>query len=298
MIADAADDVAAWEERIEGLLTIHTERAEPIDWRGMLERSSPVPPQLTMHRQEQAARALKVFKPGVLDFLRGGSARIRISLESALERAKEEDAAEFDAASKIHTTALKDWCADRELAERLFSGDANAINEVITEQQSLTEVAWIGSKLEYEIDDNQLHAKPHVFKDDIVPTIRRKQLASGKLSETQMPIAQFNELYQDYVCSVALKVAGDFFQILPLEEIYVTCMTEMINTATGHQEPTPILSVQFVRQTYKNLNLSNIDPSDSLKNFNHVMEFKKSKGFSRIKPILSEADSPPANPRA
>ncbi|MCA9808257.1 MAG: hypothetical protein KC476_09915, partial [Cyanobacteria bacterium HKST-UBA06] len=86
-------------------------------------------------------------------------------------------------------------------------------------------------------------------------------------------------LYQDYVVSVALKFAGDLLQILPLDEVYVTCHVELLNTQTGHKEVSPILSVHFVRDTFKRLNLSQLDPSDSLQNFNHSMSFKKTKGF-------------------
>ncbi|HAD25243.1 MAG TPA: hypothetical protein DCF61_05865, partial [Alphaproteobacteria bacterium] len=107
-------------------------------------------------------------------------------------------------------------------------------------------------------------------------------------SETKMPAGQFNELYQDYVCSVALKIGGDLFQILPLEEVYVTCQTHMLNTKTGYKELTPILSVQFVRPTFLSLNLSQIDPSDSLGNFNHVINFKKTKGFAAITPLKAD----------
>lgn len=102
-----------------------------------------------------------------------------------------------------------------------------------------------------------------------------------------MPIGDFNELYQDYVASVALKVAGDIFHILPVEEVFVTCVTSMLNTKTGHKEMTPILSVQAVKETFKRLNLEHLDPSDSLANFNHAMNFKRTKGFQFGEPLKS-----------
>lgn len=184
-----------------------------------------------------------------------------------------------------YRSGLEEWENDRTLAQRLLNGEAAAIKEVIEEMQSLSDQDLIGSSVSFAIDDSFLHVKPAVHTDEIVPNFRRKQLASGKLSETKMPVGQFNELYQDYVGSVALKVAGDFFQILPLDEIYVTCLTTMLNPQTGHQEMTPILSVQFVRSTFAGLNLAKLDPSDSMTNFNHVMSFKKTKGFARIEPL-------------
>lgn len=100
-----------------------------------------------------------------------------------------------------------------------------------------------------------------------------------------MPVGERQELYQDYVCSVALKVAGDLFSVLSRDEIFVTCAASMLDSATGHMADTPILSVQFVRPTFNSLKLSAIDPSDSMLNFNHQMEFKRTKGFQRIEPL-------------
>jgi hypothetical protein len=59
----------------------------------------------------------------------------------------------------------------------------------------------------------------------------------------------------------------------------------MLNPKTGHQELTPILSVQFVRDSFARLNLANIDPSDSMANFNHTTSFKKTKGFTGVEPL-------------
>jgi hypothetical protein len=100
-----------------------------------------------------------------------------------------------------------------------------------------------------------------------------------------MPIGRFNELYQDYVAGVAFKIATDFFKILPLDEVYVTCSATMLNTQTGYQESTPILSVRFISETMNSLNLTKIDPSDALARFQHSMQFKKQTGFQRILPL-------------
>ena len=195
------------------------------------------------------------------------------------------DQAEYMEEMQAHHRKLDEWANDVALARKLTEGYAGAIRNVIEEMQSLSQDGLIGSSISFEIGDDFLHAKPEVHTDEIVPKFRRKQLASGKLSETKMPVSQFNELYQDYVASVALRVAGDLFNIVPLREVYVTCLTRMLNPKTGHQELTPILSVQFARDTFLRLNLVDVDPSDSMANFNHAMSFAKTKGFTRTEPL-------------
>ncbi len=285
MVSDASDDVADWENHIENLLTVHTDLSDRVDWTGMLKKKKPTEPKLRTEKQTAAKASLDNFKPSKLNFLKGGNAKLRKRLADEHERAVALDTNGSKLDLENYEKKLTDWQNDRALAERLLAGEDEAIKEVVTELQSLSETDMIGSYISFAIDDHYVHAKPTVHTDEIVPSYRRKQLASGKLSQTKMPVGQFNELYQDYVCSVALKVAGDLFQLLPLDEIYVTCQTEMLNTSTGHKEPTPILSVQFVRKTFEQLGLTAIDPSDSMANFNHIMSFKKTKGFSGIDPF-------------
>ncbi len=285
MITDAADAVADWENYIDDLISVHVDLADKIDWSEISDRPSPPKPLFLKFHQDAAQRELENFKPRFFDFLSGGSAKKISKLKKTLEEAPTIDKEKFDAESKAYQIALEEWETDTDLAKRLLAGDMKAMSEVIEEMQSFEEQALIGSSVSFAINEEWIHAKPEVHSEEIIPNMRRKQLASGKLSETNMPIGQFNELYQDYVCSVALKVAGDLFHIIPLDEVFVTCMATMLNTNTGHQELTPILSVQFVRETFRALNLANIDPSDSMRNFNHNMSFKKTKGFASVEPL-------------
>jgi len=293
MVADSEDAVDDWARYIDKLVSVHTDLAHAIDWQAMAVRRQPKEPHLANSHQRSAEVALATFKSRFFDVFRGGTVKRRAALEAGLANALVRDQTDHKNALMAYRDALQDWDNDKALAPRLIAGEAGAIKEVIEEMQSLSDQDLIGSAVSFLINDGFLHAKPEVHSDEIVPNFRRQQLASGKLSETKMPVGQFNELYQDYVSSVALKIAGDLFNIVPLDEIYVTCLTQMLNPQTGHQEMTPILSVQFVRQTFKSLNLASLDPSDSMANFNHVMSFKKTKGFAQVeplKPIVAQDD--------
>lgn len=285
MAADATDAVANWETYLDELLSVHTNLADRVDWKRMLAEPEPRKPDLVSTHRDRATMAVESFKPGMFDFLSGGTAKKKEVLKQELAMALKKDQVENNHLFRKHEEAMADWETDRSLAKRLSEGDDEAIREIITEFQTLNENDLIGSSVRFNIENGSIHARPQVHSDEVVPSFRRKQLACGKLSETKMPVGQFNELYQDYVASVALKVVGDLFQILPLDEIFVTCESEMLNSATGHKEATPILSVQFVRATFETLNLANIDPSDSMVNFNHAMKFAKTKGFSAITPL-------------
>ncbi|PYB77876.1 hypothetical protein [Rhizobium wuzhouense] len=285
MIADSASAVEDWQAYFRDLVSVHTNLAEKIDWRKIaFQTISPEP--LRSHVAENRARKkLEEFRPGFFDFARGGTKRLRSKLERRLQEAIAQEQRDFDAEVAAHGQAVKEWQSDVNLAQQLLAGEPQAIRQVIEEMQTLDEEELIGTGVEFSIGKNFVHACPTVHGDEIVPKVRRSQSASGRLTETKMPAGQFHELYQDYVASVALKTAGDLFQILPLSEVYVTCKALLLNSATGHKDWTPILSVHFVRQTFTSLRLDAVDPSDAIANFRHAMKFSKSKGFSAVTPL-------------
>lgn len=287
---DAADAVAALEHFQQSLVSIHTKLADPIDWSAMAAAPKPVEPRLSDEHARNARNALANFQPSIFDIFKGGSKKLRAQLEAAVARAPAEDQVAFEVARQAYVDALREWEADTALARNLIAGDVAATKSVLEEMQAgLQGDGYIGTRITYHIERGYLLATPVVHGVDVIPAYRRKQLASGRLSQTKRPIGEFNELYQDYVASVALKVAGDVFRILPIAEVYVTCETEMLNPSTGLMENTPILSVQFVRPTFERLNLTQIDPSNALINFRHAMAFKRAQGMSRIEPLVPAA---------
>lgn len=283
---DAAEDVQNWKNYLRDITSVHSHVAEKLDWSRLEKSNQPRRPLETTRRGDAAQQELDAYRPSFLTRLTGGEAKARERLASAVQEAKREDDRENRVASAEYDKSFSEWKADKDMAARVLSGDADAYIEVLQSASSFTDEGRIGSKISFSIKEGAVQVLPEVHGEDIIPDFRRKQLASGKLSETKMPKSEFNELYQDYVASVALRISGDVFQVLPVDEVYVTCLAEMLDSSTGHKAPTPILSVRFVRETYFSLNRTMVDPSDSLSNFVHEMKFSRTKGFSPIQPLL------------
>jgi len=89
----------------------------------------------------------------------------------------------------------------------------------------------------------------------------------------------YYELYQDHICSAVLRVAREIFAHLPVDRVRINALSKIVNSQTGHLENSIILSVIIPRETLKLLNLRSIDPSDSMQNFVHAMNFRKTQGF-------------------
>lgn len=290
IVSAAADAVSEWQETIDDLVSIHIDRAIVANWADVASRPAPLKPKRSADNENEARSKLDFFKPRKFDFLFGGSEKRYQKLVVAVDFAKEEDERIFLAAEKKYHSDLEEWKTDTDLARRLLSGEAEAIQIVIQEMQSLSRQSLIGTEIKFLVSENYVHAIARIHNIDIVPHFRRKQLSSGRLSEMSMPIGESNELYQDYVCSSTMRIAGDLLGILPINEIYVTCTPLILDKKSGYQRHTPILSAQIVRDTFDRLILERVDPSDAMTNFKHVMNFKRSRGFEEIEPLRPIGD--------
>jgi hypothetical protein len=110
-----------------------------------------------------------------------------------------------------------------------------------------------------------------------------------------MPLGKFNEAYQDYVCSAALRMAREAFAVLPIHTLYLHAHETKLATSTGHESIEPILSVKFDRATLEGLNFGLLDPSDSMQNFEHNMKVMKTKGFQVVEEVEYKEQSKQLN---
>ena len=125
----------------------------------------------------------------------------------------------------------------------------------------------------------------HVKSKNVVPLFSMGMTKTGKLSKKDLSKTAYYDYTQDYVCSCAIRLARELFAIIPVNHVKVHAVDTIINTTTGFEEDSTILSVDFSRQGFENINFENIDPSDFLETFEHNMKFMKTTGFRKIERI-------------
>ena len=79
-------------------------------------------------------------------------------------------------------------------------------------------------------------------------------------------------LLQNYVCSGCIRIARDMFALLPIRNTIVHTVLDGIT----------ILSVDFDRQNLSRVKFGYIDPSDTLEQFKHNMDFDEMNGFALV----------------
>lgn len=288
-LEQAAYEVEVYENHIDLLLSVHTECSAVTDWNKVASASAPLEPSNKKELERKATKALSNYQPGSISRLFGQDKRQKKKLDEELDNAIKDDESNFNREHKKWEQEYSDWAEARELAGQILAGHVEAKVKAIKELNTFNDISGLGSSINFRIKDTGfVQAEIDVHGNDVIPHERKSLLKSGRLSVKQMPNGQFNELYQDYVCSCVLRVANELFSMLPEEKVIVTAVDKLLNTKTGHMEKTPILSACVSRNTLSSLNLQSIDPSDSMSNFVHTMSFKKTKGFDGVDRITPD----------
>jgi hypothetical protein len=212
--------------------------------------------------------------------------RQRKNLAIAIETGRLHDGKEHEAAVAKWRVEHDSWHQEYTIAQGVLSGIGKAKLEAIKLVDPFTDISHLGTSIKFSIGETGLvEANLGVHGVRVIPAEIKSLLQSGKLSTKKMPAGKYNELLQDYVCSCVLRVGRELLSMLPDDLVIVTAVDDVLNSATGHIEELPILSVAVSRRTLESLNMDSIDPSDSMKNFVHNTSFKKTAGFQPVKAL-------------
>lgn len=282
-LEQAKYEVEVYENQIDVLLSVHKECGEEIDWESFINRAEPAQPQQNDNAESAARNREQTYKPGFFARLFKLESKQRKKLLDSIETAKQADKDRFSQDTQDWQYEHRGWQDEQSLARRIISGDSQAKLDAIKMLDPLSDISLLGTSVNFSVGSNGIvDVSLSVHGSRVIPSEVKSLLQSGKLSTKKMPVGKYNELLQDYVCSCALRVGRELLSILPDEMVVVTAVDSILNSATGHVETLPILSVAFSRQTLKSLNIEHLDPSDTMKNFLHNMSFKKTTGFSPV----------------
>lgn len=280
-------EVSIFENHLSLITSVHVDCGPTWYWDEIRTRDEP---QLQQVHTEKAQLKLDRFRPSIMDMLLQRTDRKRAALRRKVSRATQEDQDE-------HIQAVQDHHEIVSLAGGVIAGDPEAYAETVEGTGVFSELEDFGSIPKLTVHTSEVvSATVHVSDQSVIPSKTKSLLKSGKLSVKQTPKGRFFELYQDYVCGVALRIGRELMALLPISMVVSDVRSDMLNSATGHIEAATILSVAMPRATVDRLNFSALDPSDAMANFVNHMEFKKTKGFSVVEPIDASGFSEPESP--
>jgi hypothetical protein len=286
--AQAANDVARFDNYLELLVSLHCDDDMfEWDWADLANAPAPNPPTRRNDHESAATGAQILYVPNLIDKLFGAAKKRQAELQAGVENGRREDDAQHARAMQEHYERERGWAARRQLASRILASDATAYLAGLEYASAFSELAAFQTRVTVaELEREALAVTCEITDDEIVPSEEVKLTASGKLTKKTMAAGRYWALYQDHLCSAALRVARELFDLLPVSRAVVNIGPVRVNTATGHRESVVFLAVHLSRSGVDSLNLEKIDPSDSMKNFPHRMRFKKTSGFEPVEPML------------
>lgn len=266
---EAQETFAQYEEYIEAIRTIHRECEMAINWNVLASQSSPAQAGGIGPRERKAQEDYNRYRPSLAEQLMKSKEQARrAELQAAIEEARRQDAAE---------------ASNKALAQRILAGDLDAYCEAIENADPFAELAELGSDFEFGTDDpSHMEVEFTIKADEVIPTTQLSLTKTGKLSEKEMPKSAYYDIMQDYVCSCSIRLAREIFAVVPVDTVTVHAVDTVLNTATGHDTATTILSVAFDRKTFLSVNFDRVDASDFVASCRHNMKFVKTTGFKPV----------------
>jgi len=287
-IENAQQAVSDWENYVDTIQSVHKNCTEPIDWEQIENTKKPIEPILETKNEIIAKNKLDNFKPSFFDKLFGSTQKKINRLNILWEQAKAKDKKEYDVSHKDYLDELNNWQELQEINTGIKNRETDYYKKALEYFEPFSDIGELGTQISFNFEQNHIDIDLHVNSLDAIPDYVLKQTSTGKLSKKSMPKSRFNELYQDHICSASMRIAREVFAYLPIDYARINALAKIVNTKTGHLEEQPILSVIFPPQTIESLNLETIDPSDSMQNFVHNMNFNKTKGFSVVEKVEFE----------
>lgn len=145
------------------------------------------------------------------------------------------------------------WTYFHNVAAKVLSGDIDTYLQVINDINPLNDLLDYGTGFEFGTDSSL------------------KMEVEFQINSDNVDMPHNATEYQDYVCSVSIRIARDIFALLPVQNVVVHA------TSNGDD----ILSVCFDKRTFSGLKFNFIDPTETITKFNHNMQFGDG-GFGTI----------------
>lgn len=286
---NAKEEVENFGNYINMLKSLHLKCEESIEWESILNSKEPSEPIYDKSKEEIAERNFAKYNPSFVDKIFKTDSKKLKELEEKIKIAKEEGKKYYEEKVKEYNEQVAEIQEIKKIAEKVLQKDKSIYDKVINEMLPFSDIENIGSVINFKVlSQDLMEVELKGFEEEVIPKNEKTLLKTGKVSSKPYSMGRYYEIYQDYICSATIRIAREIFAVLPIEKVIINCFAEELNTATGNKEEICILSIMITKKELEKLNVEKIDPSESLKNFVHNMNFKKTSGMKCVDKLDSK----------
>lgn len=275
MLDASARAVDRYDSLIELLTKCHQVPFSRMDWASTAHTPIPSDPTFSDgHERAAAAAALAGYRPGWFARTFGGAATHRAKLTAECETARRKDAAAHSAACE-RAARKRDEIA---FAQQVLTQQPDALIKAIEEHALLDGAAAEGVRISI-MEDGRVIVVVDAYEHEDMPTEAVSLLKSGKASQRQITPGKIQELHRDSVCSAAVRVATEILRVTPLEAVEVLMQVDLLDRASGHITPQPVLYARITAQALQAVNLQQAEATPLAERLGALFSWTRKEGF-------------------
>ncbi len=278
---DASARAAAEHEEIVAALTgAHRSTFRRRDWLMTATAPAVEDPARSDGEERTAAAALEDYRPGWLTKVLGREEKVRDALSIEVQAARGRD----DLAHGLRVAEAAGRNAEIEAARRLVAREPDAIVTALERHSGLGDLPFSVEGVDTMFLDGRVIAIVDGLDLDDMPEETVTLLKSGKASFKALPAGKRSEMHRDAICAAAVRVAMEFLSTLPLDEVEVLMLTDILDRGSGHIEALPVLYLRASAQALQSLNLTRTEATPLVERLGGHMEWSRKDGFRAINP--------------
>ena len=274
----SARAAAEYEEIVEALTGAHRVPLSRVDWLTTATAPDLTMPERRSDGEDAAAARLAEYAPGwfARNFRREQKERDRLIDEVAASRARD------DAAHLAATTAAKARNAEIAAARRVIDRDPDAMVAALDEHSALGSLPFSVEGVDTLLLDGRTIAIVDGLDLEDMPAETVTLLKSGKASVKDLAVGKRLEMHRDAICSAAIRTAMEFLAALPIDEVEVLMLTDILDRSTGYIQSLPVLHLRATSQALGSLNLPRTHAVAVVERIGAHMDWSKRDGFRAI----------------
>jgi|GEM_PF-963959 len=269
---------AEYETMVEALTGAHRVPLSRIDW--LTDATAPdvkVPDRRSDAEAEAVAR-LEGYVPGwfARTFGREAKGRERLAAEVEAARARD-DAAHASAMAEAETRN-----AEIANARRVVDGEPDAMMAALDRHSALGSLPFSVEGVDVQFIDGRTIAVVDGLDLEDMPSEIVTLLKSGKASVKDLPAGKRLEMHREAISSAAIRVALEFLAALPIAEVEVLMLTDILDPGSGHITGAPVLHLRGTSQALGSLNLPRTQASAVIERLGAHFDWSRRNGFRAI----------------
>ncbi|MGD0463676.1 MAG: 3'-5' exonuclease [Tepidisphaeraceae bacterium] len=279
-----AKEVEEHQGVLDSLIQLHCSPLKSIDWARIAAQQKPQPPDYSRAEENAAAERLKSYRPNIfMKLLELDRERIA-ALEGEVEQARIRDRERHEEALAAFRAKAAAVEQHRRTAKRVLAGDQDAFNEVMDHCEIAASPLLARKAIYSFVGPDAVEVFAYLNGPEAIPEQTKTLLASGRVSVRKAQKKEFAALYQDHICSAALRIARDLMALLPIKNVLLHGYTSATDPATGGECERCVLSCILNRRGFQTIEFDRVDPSDCVESFPHAMKISKGR-FQEVSPL-------------